>query len=285
MSPSLLVIGAGYLGAETARQALTSGFAPVIITRRNPEVLPGAQSLRLDVHDPATLESLPHTDVLVYAISAQGSSPEAYKKAYHDGLLNVLKSTSRWPKKPHILYVSSTSVYREETGAWITEETHDLASAGPSTAMVLGEKCLRESGFPYTILRFGGIYGPGRLSIVNRVKSGVEMLYSGDPLYSNRIHVSDGARIILHAAKTKACENRVFNVVDEAPANRNDVVRWLHQRLGLSSPLSSTADRSLLSVRGNKRCSSRALKETGYTFAFPTYREGYDAIISALHLG
>ena len=281
-SPSMLIIGAGYLGTETARRAVHAGYSKVILGRRQPRPLPACQTISIDVTAPTTLATLPEVDVVVYAVSAEDRSPKAYDDAYRDGLNNVLSHISTWAKMPRVIFVSSTSVYAEDGGGWVSEESQNLTSIGPSASLVQGERLLIQRGIPFSILRFGGIYGPGRLYLINRVKAGAERLFQGEVLYLNRIHRDDGANAILHIAQDPKCASRIFNIVDDAPANRNEVILWLHQKLELKKPLEESQEETLLPTRGNKRCSNQALKETGFNFTYPTYCEGYSSIIQDL---
>lgn len=282
MARSLLIVGAGYLGLETARRAVAHGFTPVTLGRRHPKPLASTVALAVDVTQPATLAALPESDVLVYAVAADASTGQSYQDAYATGLGHVLRALRGWSRAPHVIFVSSTSVYREDQGGWVREDTGALVNQGPSVAIVEGERLVQTSGLPYTILRFGGIYGPDRLYLARRVKAGEERLFRGPPIYSNRIHRDDGARLILHCADNPQCLGQIFNAVDRDPADRNDVCRWLHQAMGLSTPIWETSDRGQVSARGNKRCSQEKLSQVGFSWEYPTFREGYTALLRAL---
>ena len=61
---------------------------------------------------------------------------------------------------------------------------------------------------------------------------------------------------------------------DDAPATLHEVTRWLAGQLGAeitSEPVSRFA--------GSKRCNNKKLKDTGYEFIYPSYKEGYAALI------
>ena len=64
----------------------------------------------------------------------------------------------------------------------------------------------------------------------------------------------------------------VYIGVDNEPADRRVVAEWMAKRLGsdLPSPAAVVAARP-----HGKRCSNRRLRESGYQFLFPSFREGY----------
>ena len=283
MSSAILIVGAGYVGSEVARRARDYGFGQVVAGSRRPPSLLGVEALAIDVLSPASLTRLPKVDVVVYAIAPADSSALAYERAYQVGLQETLRATAREDGSgPLVILVSSTSVYAEEHGGRVDEGAMDLASSPQGHGIVVGEELLRQSGRAYVILRLGGIYGPGRTYFLRRVQTGAEHLFAGPALFSNRIHLVDAARAVLHVATTTAAHNQTFNVVDDAPADRNEVVAWFHQRLGLTSPLPTTSDRSQIPARGNKRCANDRLKSTGFRFTYPTYQDGYGELIATL---
>ncbi len=68
--------------------------------------------------------------------------------------------------------------------------------------------------------------------------------------------------------------------MDDDPAEEAVVLRWLAGVLGAPEPRSEKGkgapDRR---SRSNKRCQNTALRNTGYEFRYPTFREGYTSII------
>jgi hypothetical protein len=69
--------------------------------------------------------------------------------------------------------------------------------------------------------------------------------------------------------------------VDDHPAPQCEVLRWLAQRLGVPGPqVVTVATLTEASLRGNKRCSNKRLRESGYRFLYPSYKEGYGAMLN-----
>jgi hypothetical protein len=80
----------------------------------------------------------------------------------------------------------------------------------------------------------------------------------------------------------------VYLGVDDHPAELGEVQRFLASELGLPQPPSAVegdsggggVSASGPARGGNKRCSNKLLRSTGFGFAYPTFREGYRAILA-----
>jgi len=129
------------------------------------------------------------------------------------------------------------------------------------------------------VVRLGGIYGPGRTRLLEQVAHG-EATIPTRPTFTNRIHRDDAAGILAHLLHLPR-PDPVYLGVDTDPAERGEVLRWLADRLGVPSPPTVPEP----STRGNKRASSARLIRSGYRFMYPTYREGYAALIAAHEAG
>ena len=135
---------------------------------------------------------------------------------------------------------------------------------------------LFEDDYPTTAVRFGGIYGPDRTRLINSVRDGTARM-TFDSVYTNRIHIQDCVGALTHLIQLDQLFD-IYLAVDEEPAPKNDVIAYIADRLGVALPEFDTLDES--PQRGNKRCSNARLLASGYRFQYPTYREGYESIMS-----
>jgi len=282
----VLVAGCGYVGSALAADLAGDGHAVFGLRRRPVGLPPGVAPIAADLSDAATLGALPRgLDAVVYAAAADGFSDDAYRAAYLDGpcrLLDALVAAGERPRR--ILFTSSTAVYGQSNGEWV-DETSETRPAGFSGARLLeGESALLGGPFPATVVRLGGIYGPGRMRLVESVRRGEARLRPGPPLYTNRIHRDDCAGVLRHLLLAAEAAPVLIGV-DCEPAAEAGVLRWIAHELGLPEPpvADAAADGSDARARprGSKRCSNRRLLATGYRFRFPTYREGYAAAVRA----
>jgi nucleoside-diphosphate-sugar epimerase len=294
-STQLVILGAGYLGQRTAQEALRRGLRQIVALRRRPLKIPSVDTYTLDLESSGATQELqklfkrftdpesPHPPKkvgILYCLSPDSFELSAYDFVYIQGLTKLLKALENAPNPDlfHVILTSSTSVYQENTGDWVDETTTDHSPPREGNARIIyeGEELLKASSVPWTILRFGGIYGPQRFSFLSRVAQGLEPLYLGKTLYTNRIHIDDGASMILFCLENSLCMGEVFNAVDCEPAARNDVVSYLWNHFGNREiPLRKTLELNEIRHRGNKRCRSDKIRSLGFNYAFPTFREGY----------
>lgn len=267
----VLVAGAGYVGAAFARRAHAAGHE-VTVLRRKPEPLgEGIAGVAADLTDPSSLAGLPHFDALVYTAAADDGSEDAYRRAYVDGLKNVIARRN----SARVIFTSSTAVYAQDDGS-VVDETSEVTARANARFLLEGEALVREAGG--VVLRLAGIYGPGRDRIVRMVKEGTARLGSG--AFGNRIHRDDCAGALLHLASS-VDPAPIYVGVDEAPVLLDDVYTWVAGELGLPRPKEGEPDARAKGT-GKKRCSSALLLASGYRLLFPSFREGYREAI-ALH--
>ena len=143
--------------------------------------------------------------------------------------------------------------------------------------MLEGEAIVLGGPIPGVVLRLGGIYGPGRTSYIDRVRSGAAEC-PPEPVYTNRIHRDDCAGALRHLMSLDA-PRPVYLGVDHAPAETCEVLHWLAEKLDRPAPRRATPNSAPTRTRGNKRCRGDLLVGSGYEFIYPSYREGFAALM------
>jgi nucleoside-diphosphate-sugar epimerase len=275
MSHRVLIAGCGYVGTALGER-LVAGGHHVWGLRRDPSALPSSfHKLAADLADRSTLDGLPsELDYVVYCASAGEASDAAYYRAYVSGLLNLLDAL-RGRALRRVFFTSSTAVYGQSDGAWVDEssETKPVHFSGRRT--LEAEDALRASGVPATVLRCAGIYGPGRTRLIDMVRQGTASMSTR---FTNRIHRDDIAGTILFSMDREPSPSLLL-LADDEPAPQRDVTMFLAAELGVPVPDAGAAEPSARG--GDKRCANARLKSTGYTLLFPTYRDGYRAMLRA----
>ncbi len=261
----LLIAGCGDVGCALAKRALAEGKAVAGIRRevsRLPKgVVPIAADMRSLEELRAALSGIASkVDELVYAAAADERTPEAYEAAYVTGFQNVLSLLQ--PRR--VVFTSSTAVYGQK-GA-IDESVPPEPAAFSGETMLRAEALIPEGGVS---LRFGGIYGPGRTMLIRKTRAGEPMKNR----MTNRIHRDDCAGSIEHMLRLDAPE-RIYIGVDRAQVPLADVISFIAEEIGVKAP---SVDGSAL----GKSCSSAKLQATGYSFLYPTFREGYRQVLAA----
>lgn len=272
---TVLIAGCGDLGTEVGLRFAGLGHH-VVGLRRNADLLPAAisgQSVDLSREKPVVP---PDTEIVVVAIAAGGPTPEAYRAAYVDGLRNLLDALDEARVTPRrVLLVSSTAVYDVSDGSWVDEQTPANPKPGTDAILFEAERMLHSRMPTAVVLRLAGIYGPGRERLITQVREG-RATVSALSRHTNRIHRDDAAAAIVHLMQREEQPAPLYLGVDNAPVVGNDVLTFLADELGLPAPaVAETGSRR----GGDKRLRNRLLRGTGFTFTYPSYREGYRAIL------
>ncbi|MBX7106078.1 MAG: SDR family oxidoreductase [Gemmataceae bacterium] len=228
----LLILGCGYLGERVAR----GWSGPVAALTRSADHAArirsaGWEPVAGDVCDPAL--SLPPADVVVWAVGLDRTAGRTMRDVYVEGLANAARQVD--PATRFVL-VSSTGVYGQSAG----EDVDEFAATEPrdeSGRVVLeAERTLRAMIPDAVILRFAGIYGPGRLLRKMEQLQAREPIIGDANAWLNLIHVNDGAAVV-RAASQNARPGTVYNVSDGAPIRRRDYFSRLAELAGMPAPV------------------------------------------------
>ncbi|MGY3318203.1 SDR family oxidoreductase [Arthrobacter sp. TE12232] len=297
---TVLLAGCGDLGTEAGLRFAAAGHR-VVGWRRSPGKLPAAiEGVAADLSS-SELPAVPtDTTAVVVAIAADSPTEDAYRSAYVDGLAHVLDAVlASGATVRRVLFVSSTAVYGDAGGGWIDERT--TPEPGGFSGRIIREaeellyRRLSGTGITPVVLRLGGIYGPGRTRLIDQVRGGTAVI-PATSRFTNRIHRDDAAAAIVHLCTMDAVPGPVYIGVDNEPAELGDVLGFLAAELGLPQPASESADPSGAastsggtstsggepSRGGNKRASNARLRSTGFKFQYPSFREGYRAILAGV---
>jgi nucleoside-diphosphate-sugar epimerase len=280
---NLLIAGCGYVGSALARVRLERGDR-VFGLRRHPVDLPsGVEPIAADLAVPRSLADLPRAlDVVVYAASPGGRDDAFYRTTYVEGLRNLLAAFAAQGQQPRrLIFVSSTAVYGQTRGEWVDETSPTQPSHFSGRRLLEAEALVRESAVPGVVLRLGGIYGPLRTRLIDEVRQGRAPIARGGPRYTNRIHRDDCAGALDHLIELSEPADCYLGV-DSAPEDEAVVLRWLADVLGASPPRAGGSDQRRTPRSGSKRCRNTRLVESGYAFRYPTYREGYGALLEEM---
>ncbi|MCB1057045.1 MAG: SDR family oxidoreductase [Acidobacteria bacterium] len=284
---STLIAGCGYVGTALARLLAADGHKVYGLRRSRDVDVPGVETVRADLGDLASLRGLaPGIQAVVYAASGGERSEEAYRRAYVEGPRNLLRALEEGGQRvERFVFVSSTGVYAQDDGEWVDERSVTEPGGFSGRLLLEGEAVVREGPFPATVLRLAGIYGPGRTRMIEQVRRG-EARCTAEPSYTNRIHRDDCARALQHILSLEAPDDPYLGV-DDDPADRSAVLRWLAVRLG--RPMPEVEDSASSGVGGtnqraggrNKRCSNARLVGSGFRLRYPSFRDGYAAMLAA----
>tara|TARA_B110000208_G_scaffold87784_1_gene110885 strand:- start:1263 stop:2126 length:864 start_codon:yes stop_codon:yes gene_type:complete len=254
--------------------------------KRSPtELAHGITPLVGDIRDDAYLDIVFEEgfDVVVATLTPDNMSEEGYQKAYVDSSAALALAISRAVYKPKlVIWVSSTSVYGQNMGAWVDEDCEATSTSFSGQALRKAEETILAAPLATSctsvVVRFSGIYGPGRTRMLDQVLAGVGCTNQPEQ-WSNRIHSEDCAAVIAHLILLNEQDKSllpIYVATDCQPVTLYEVRHWLAAQLNVSLTAKPTSSRAA------RRCSNQKLLDSGYKFKFPTYREGYLALIEEL---
>ena len=278
----ILIAGCGDVGSALGLKLVAAGHR-VWGLRRQVEQLPAAlEPIAADLARPETLRNLPKDLAhVVYTAAAAGRDDQAYRAAYVDGPRHLIAALERGTHTlERFVFTSSTGVYGQRDGAWVDESSATNPLGFTGQRLLEGEALVQAAPWTPIVVRLAGIYGPGRTRLIRRAQAG-DPIRRQPPVFSNRIHRDDCAGALAHLLTVDAPAS-CYVGVDHEPAPLADVVDWICQRQGWPLPPDASAtDESGAAGRrgGNKRCRNQRLVDAGYTFRYPTYRDGYATLL------
>ena len=194
------------------------------------------------------------------------------------------------PGLRRIIYYSTIGVYGDHGGAWIDETSETRTASDRGLARLEDEARWTAagalSGAEVDILRLAGIYGPGRNALLKLREGDARRIVKPGQVF-NRAHVDDIAQVSRLVLK-RGLKGQIWNVADDEPAPPQDVIRFAAALLGLPPPPEEAFEKAGLSPLSasffddNKRVSiAKAKSLLGFKPAFPSYREGLNALFAA----
>jgi nucleoside-diphosphate-sugar epimerase len=241
---------------------------------------PCLHAVEADITVPESLRGLPEPlDHVVVCAAPDRGDDDGYRSVYVDGLSNLLGAVVLTPQS-RVLFTSSTAVYEQQDGVWVDESSPATPQHFRGKRLLEAESLLLGCAATGVVVRFGGIYGPGRARLLDAVAR-AEATYSvGEPVYTNRVHLFDCAGILEHLLQVPQPE-RIYVGVDDEPVSRAVLLGWLASRLGVPPPRAIPPSAARTQSGGaNKRCSNRLLRASGYNFVMPSFRDGYEGLIA-----
>ncbi len=141
------------------------------------------------------------------------------------------------------VYVSTTGVYGDCGGDWVSETRPVKAQSARAKRRVAAERLVlrwqRRCSVRTSRLRVPGIYANDRLP-VDRIRAGTAALREADDGYSNHIHADDLARIVWLAG-FRAAPARAYNTIDNAQLKMGQWFDLIADHFGLPRPPRASA--------------------------------------------
>jgi nucleoside-diphosphate-sugar epimerase len=270
----LLIFGLGYSGSAIADAARRAGFEVTGTLRAG-----GSGTIRFDQAAQA-VQSASH---IVTTVGPDGDIDPVL--ALYAGAIAAAPEL-RW-----IGYLSTTGVYGNRDGGWVTEDTPPAPTQprGQRRVQIEDAWASFDGNRAVDIFRLAGIYGPGR-SALDDVRAGRARRLIKPGHQFGRIHRDDIAQAVVAAMRQdRPPGRRVLNLADDEPAESALVVAEAAALLGAPPPpqvdfadaLPTMSPMARSFWAENRKVSSEKTKAAlGIDWLYPTYREGLRAILA-----
>lgn len=294
-----LIFGCGYLGERVAIRWRDAGDDVIIVTRnRERAELLERQHFRAivaDVTQPDTLSNLPAVETVLYAVGFDRAGDQSIEAVYAGGVGKVLAAlpldTGRF------IYISTTGVYGDAGGDWVDEQTRPDPQRDGGRASLAAEEALAAHplGSRSVILRLAGIYGPGRIPFLDRLRAG-EPISAISEGYLNLIHVDDAAAAVSAAERLVLSklspvnelpppleQSRIYCISDGHPVQRGDYYAEVARIIGAPKPRFVAPDpdspRAARAANDRRVSNARMQDEMQMQLSYPDYRAGLVEIL------
>ncbi len=225
------------------------------------------------------IKSLRSSDIIINSIPPISNSDILVKKIKK--IFDKEKTCLKW-----FGYLSSTSVYGDHFGNWVTEKTELLPKTKRGIARLKAEnqnlKLYKDFNLPVHIFRLPGIYGPDR-SIVDKIKRNRFVIKKNNHYFS-RIYVDDIASAI-NKSINKPTPGEIFNLTDDLP-ERNDIVAdYAASLMNINLEKIKINDKRVNEkakdfYKENKKVSNKKIKKIlSWTPKFKNYKIGINEIL------
>ena len=273
----VLLAGCGDVGTALGLRLVEAGGRATGVRRHADRLPRQLEGISMDLTDPGEA-TLPAVDAVVVTLTADGHDAAAYEHTYLGGLRGLRRALGE--QRPRVVLVSSTGVLGGGDGERVTEATPPDPQR-PTAHVLLAAEELAAELFPgLVVVRPAGIYGPGRTSLLDRVRRGSPVTHRR---VTNRIHRDDLVTVLTEVLAAPE-PPRLLHAVDHDAALLGEVAAHLAHRMGVpvppddsgpgEGPLGKTVDGTLV----------HSLLPADQ-WRYPTFREGYDALLAEVSEG
>ena len=134
--------------------------------------------------------------------------------------------------------MSATSVYGDQKGQWVNEDTTPQPTSNRGIARLNAETCwlkyYKDFNLPIQIFRLSGIYSIEN-NIIKKLKMGTLKVVEKNNHFFSRIHIEDIAEILTISLK-QFNSGHIFNVSDDHPCSNDEVARYAANLIKINVP-------------------------------------------------
>ncbi len=273
--PKVVIAGCGFVGLATARLLHDRSWDVVGATHSQESAAQLAGEpfpvVACDISDRfglAQCDSFKGAAAVVHCASSGRAGADAYQRVYLEGarnLADILPGAT-------LLFTSSTSVYPQTDGSWVSEESPAMPDRDTGRILKAAEQLVLERGGVVT--RLAGIYGPRRSVLLKKFFAGDAVIEGDGERWINQVHRDDiaTALVMLLEKNAKGC----FNLSDDEPLQQRALYQWLAHRFGHALPPSVPIDLNRKRGWTNKRVSNKKMRALGWAPRFSSFQQAVE---------
>jgi len=274
---TILLVG-GELCERTARLLDPARWTCIGLRRRR--VVPDRENpiswYQADVRSPQSLALLDddlfsRITHILYAPSPDSRTALHYAQTYSLGFRRMLSTLpARCVRNLQRCVLVSSSVVWGPSEDWVDESTPVQHTGFRAEALLDAEAALERFLPPGTgiALRLSGLYGPGRLRLLQGLQAGTIQAPAGPGHWANRIHIDDAAGACAHLL-TLSDPQPLYIGTDDRPLPTAELYNALTRMMKVALP----ALRPL--APSGKRLSNARLRASGWRPTWPTALQWY----------
>lgn len=270
MTDHLLLAGCGDLGTALGLRMAQKDWTATGVRRFADKLPQTITPIAMDLIEPGD-QALPQAEAVVITLTAGAREIDEYRRTYIGALHGLRSALDRGASDPQrVLLVSSTAVLGDPDGQTLTEDAEPNPERPTAQVLLEAEHLARELFPNLSIVRPAGIYGPGRSSFIGRIRKGEPMNHRK---ITNRIHRDDLVTVLERVLEADQSPS-LLHVVDTEPAPMGEVAAYVAKKLNVPVPPDNPGGPQ------GKALDSTRMQELVGTLRYPTYRQGYDALLT-----
>ena len=227
--------GSGFLGSHVADALTNAGYKVVVFDiKKSPYLQKGQDMVVGNILDKETVEKAVTGCGVVYNFAGVADIKEAHKKPIETVENNILGTTiilesCRKNKVKRFVFASTIYVY---------SEAGSFYQSSKQACELIIENYNEVFGLPYTILRYGSLYGPRADKrnymykiLKQAITEGKITSFGKSDDLREYIHVEDAARYSVDIL-SKEFENQYVIITGAQPMRRGDLLTMIKEMLG-----------------------------------------------------
>jgi nucleoside-diphosphate-sugar epimerase len=276
--PRILIAGCGYVGQATADLFHAAGWTVEGWTRSTESAAKLSAKpypvYAINVADRDQVYARDGMlDAVIHCASSGGGGLDAYRQVYLNGARSLLDRFAG----SKVIFTSSTSVYAQRDGSWVTEKSETKPARETGRILLETEQLVLAQGG--VVARLAGIYGPGRSALLSKFLAGSAIIDPENDRFINQVHRDDIATALFLLLDRPSPAREIYNVVDDQPILQSECYRWLAAKLNRPIPPMGRSTAAPKRGASNKRVSNAKLRHLGWAPRYPTFAEAMEKSI------